>query len=153
MQEINSNSARTHWPLSTEMSATLQFAREAAASLQPRVGRFELYDYLEGIYSIYFEWKRRKCARRLALGLAEELDIAQRKGMSPIRVLIEATLPNAHFKQKSRWVRALEFVYSASVSPSRFRRFVGTRGGVAGCASFAVKASRKRRRPGGDWDD
>jgi hypothetical protein len=79
-------------------------------------------------------------------------NIARRKGMSPIRVLIEATLPEADLKQKSRWVRALEYVYSENESPSQFRKFIRTRGGVAGCARLAVNANRKRRRPGGRLD-
>lgn len=73
-------------------------------------------------------------------------------------MLIEAVQPNADFKQKSRWVRALEYVYSENVSPSRFRKFVRTRGGVAGCARLAVQVKRKRRRSRrdcveDDWDD
>ena len=36
--------------------------------------------------------------------LATEAYIAQRRGMSPIRVLIETTVPTATVKQKSRWV-------------------------------------------------
>jgi hypothetical protein len=111
------------------------------------------YDFLEVIYRVYVDWKCRKIAKRSVRTLADQLVIVRRKGMSPIRVLIEATHPNADFKRKSRWVRALEYVYSESVSPSQFRKFVRTRGGVAGCARLAVNVNRKRRRPGGDWID
>jgi hypothetical protein len=135
------------------MSATIQLAKNAAAALQRRGGRFEFYDFLESVYRIYVGWKRRKAANRSARTLAGEMEIVLRKGTSPIRVLIEATLPNADFKQKSRWVRALEYVYSENVLPSQFCKFVRTRGGVAGCARIAACGSRKRRRPGGDWSD
>ena len=78
--------------------------------------------------------------------------------MSPIRVLIEATLPDAGLKQKSRWVRALEYIYSEDVPPSRFRKFVRANGGLVGCARLAAQEHSKRRRPQrnrgeGDWDD
>lgn len=154
MPKINLSPARiARQPLSRKMSPTIQFAGETAAALQPDGGRFEIYGYLEAVYSVYFQWKRRKRARRSALRLAEGLCIAQRKGMSPIRVLIEATLPSAHFKQKSRWVRALEYASSEDVPASKFRRFVHANGGLAGCARLAAGTNRKRRRSGGDWND
>jgi len=136
-----------------ELEAAIQPAKEAAARLKRRVGRFEIYELLEAIYRVYIDWKRRKTAKRSAHALADQLDIVRRKGMRPIRILIEATLPSADLKQKSRWVRALEYVYSENVSPSQFRKFVRNRGGLAGCAGLAVNVSRKRRRPGGDWND
>jgi hypothetical protein len=138
---------------SPEIAATIRPAREAAARLKRRGGRFAIYDFLETIYRVYVDWKCRKIARRSARVLAHELGIVQRKGMSPIRVLIEATQPDVDFKQKSRWVRALEYVHSEDVSPSQFREFIASRGGAAGCARLAVKVNRRRRRPGGDWND
>ncbi len=139
--------------ISADLAATIRPARDAAARLTSRAGRFEIYDLLERVYRVYFDWKCRKIAKRSARKLANELSIVRRKGMNPIRVLIEAILPEADFKQKSRWVRALEYVYSENVSPSQFRNFVRNHGGVAGCARLAVIISRKRRRPGGDWID
>ena len=98
-------------------------------------------------------WKDRKIARRSARALAEELAIPRRKGTSPIRVLVEATLPNAELKQKSRWVRALEYLASEDVPTREFKRFIRANGGLAGCARLAAEVNRKRRRPGGDWND
>ena len=159
MQTVTANPRR--FPLrsiSADLAATIRPARSAAARLSARGGRFEMYDLLEQVYRIYFDWKRRKIAKRSARTLAAEINVVRRKGMSPIRVIIEATLPSADFKQKSRWVRALEYVYSENVSPSHFRKFVRTRRGLAGCARMAVNANRKRRGPRrnhveGDWDD
>lgn len=158
--KITKNSARRVVQQSTspKLAAIIQPAKEAAARLKRRVGRFESYDFLETIYRVYTDWKNRKIAKRSARTLAEDTNIARRKGMSPIRVLIEATLPNADFKQKSRWVRALEYIYSENVPPSRFRKFVRSNGGLAGCARLAAQEHRKRRRPKrnhgeGDWDD
>jgi hypothetical protein len=85
--------------------------------------------------------------------LADKRKIVRRKDMSPIRVLIGATLPSADLKQKRRWFRALEYVCSENVSPSQFRKSTRTRGGVAGCARLAVSVDRKRKRPGGHRND
>lgn len=138
---------------STVHLTTIQSVRKAAAQLNQRTGRFEIYNYLEAVYSVFTGWTARKTARRSARALADQLDIVQRKGMSPIRILIEATIPRAHFKHKSRWVRALEYAHSQNVSPPDFARFIRARGGLAGCARLAVAINRKRRRPGGDWND
>ena len=89
-----------------ELAAAIRPAKEAAARLRRRAGRFEMYDLLGAIYRVHVDWKRRKIAKQSARILAHRLAIVRRKGMSPVRVLIEATLPEADFKQKSRWVRA-----------------------------------------------
>src|ERR1700722_11192509 len=96
-------------------AAAIQPAKEAAARLKQRGGRFEVYSFLTSIYRVYMDWKRRKTAKRSAHALADELNIVRRKGTNPIRILIEATLPGANLKQKSRWVRALEYAYSENV--------------------------------------
>jgi len=78
-------------PTSRELIAAIQPAKEMATKLTRRVGRFEIYELLEAIYRVYIDWKRRKTAKRSAHALADQLAIVRRKGMSPIRVLIEAT--------------------------------------------------------------
>jgi hypothetical protein len=143
---------------SPELAAAIQPAKEAAARLKRHGGRFEIYHFLEAIYLIYIDWKRRTISKRSARTLADEMNIIRRKGMSPIRILIEATLPDANFKQKSRWVRALEYAYSENAPAKGLRKFVRRHGGLAGCARLAVQAVRKRKRPRrdcveGDWDD
>jgi hypothetical protein len=146
-------------PISRNIAEAVRVARRAATGRPGRpTGRFELYELLETVYRLYTDWKCRKMAKRSARALADEFGIVRRKGMSPIRVLIEALQPDTDFKQKSRWVRALEYVYSENVSPSRFSKFVRCHGGLAGCARLAVQVKRKRRRPRrdcveGDWDD
>ena len=157
---VNKNSAgrAAHQSAAPELPAILRPAKDAAAALKRRVGRFENYEFLEAIYRVYIDWTRQKVSKRSTRKLADELEIVRRKGMSPIRILIEATLPETDFKQKSRWVRALEYIYSEDVPPSRFRKFVRAKGGLAGCARLAAQEHRKRRRPRlnngeGDWDD
>jgi hypothetical protein len=153
MQAIQASPSRVaRRPTSSEVWATIQPAKEAAARLKRRVGRFEIYDLLEAVYRVHTDWARRKLAKRSARTLAYELGIVRRKGMSPIRVLIEATLPDADLKQKSRWVRALEYVAKEATPVEHFRKFIGAHGGLAGCARLAANMNPKRRRPGGDWD-
>jgi hypothetical protein len=138
---------------SIELADTIRSAKEAAARLNKRVGRFEIYSFLKSIYRVYMRWKDRRVARRSARLMAQELSITRRKGTSPLRVLIEATFPGADLRQKSRWVRALEYLASEDVPAQQFKRFIRANGGLAGCARLAAEVNRKRRRPGGDWND
>jgi hypothetical protein len=153
MREAMASNIRATRRASIALSDTIQSAKEAAARLTKRVGRFEIYAFLKSIYRVYMRWKDRRVARRSARLMAQELYITRRKGSSPIRVLIEATLPNAEFKQKSRWVRAMEYLASEDVPSREFKRFIRANGGLAGCARLAAEVNRKRRRPGGDWND
>jgi hypothetical protein len=153
MPHIKTNPPRAKRHISVDLAAAIGPLREAAAKLKGRVSPFAIYDFLGAVYRAYVDWKRRKIAKRSVRTLADDMNIVRRKGMSPIRVLIEAILPNADFKQKSRWVRALQYVYSENVSPSQFRQFIHRHGGIAGCARLVVNVNRKRRRPGGDWND
>lgn len=143
--------------LSPELAAAIRPATEAAARLRLRGGRFEIYNVMEAVYCVY-DWKRRKIAKQSARALADQLGVVQRKGITSIRILIEAVLPDAEHKQKSRWVRALEYVYSQDVPATRLRQFARRHDGLAGCARAAVEIKRKRRRslrdyPEGDWSD
>lgn len=140
-------------PTSRELNAAVQSAKQAARHLTARVRRFEIYDFLSAVYRVYVGWRNRKMANRSAGLLARQLSITRRKGTSPIRVLIEATLPEADLRQKSRWVRALEYVASENIPAHEFRRFVRAHHGLAGRARLAVTVNRKRRQPGGDWND
>ena len=154
MQSIKASPKRLpRQAMSPNLAATIQPAKDAAKRLKRRSGRFEIYGLLEQIYRIYREWKRLGVANRSARMLADEISTTRRKGMSAIRVLVEATLPDADFKQKSRWVRALEYVYSEDVPAREFERFIRAHRGLAGCARLAAQANRKRRLPGGDWYD
>jgi hypothetical protein len=157
MPTLKLSPRRARRPAST-ISATIRPLQRAAKRLKQSRERFEIRDLLEMIYSTYIDWKLRKIAKRLARTVADEMNVVRRRGMSPIRILIEATLPSADLKQKSRWVRALEYISSKDVSPSRFRDFVRTRGGISGCARRAVRVARKRKPShreciAGYWDD
>ena len=153
MRKAMVSHVRTTQRASIELPDTIQPAKEAAARLSKRFGRFEIYDFLSAVYRVYAGWKDRKVGRRSARLLARELSITRRKGASPIRILIETSLPGADLRQKSRWVRALEYISAEGSPPREFRKFVHANGGLAGCARLAAQTNRKRRRPGGDWND
>jgi hypothetical protein len=55
----------------------------------------------------------------------------------------EATLPNADLKQKSSWVRALEYLASEEVPTREFKRFIRANGGLAGCARLQAYQGRR----------
>ena len=153
MHEAIASDVRTTRRASIELANTIQPAKEAAARLSKRVGRFEVYSFLKSIYRVYMEWKDRGVAIRWARLMAQDQSIPRRKGTSPLRVLIEATFPGADLRQKSRWVRALEYLASEDVPVREFDGFVRAHGGLAGCARLAAEVNRRRRRPGGDWND
>jgi hypothetical protein len=75
----------------------------------------------------------------------------RRKGSSPIRVIIEATYPTADHKQKSRWVRALEFAAEEKTPAKELIELFRSRGGIAGCAAHAAKLAPKRTVSRDDW--
>jgi hypothetical protein len=125
----------------------------AAHKLENRPGRFEVYEYLSAVYRMYRRWKRRKIAQRTARLMAHRLDIPRRKGVSPIRILIEATFPSADSKQKSRWVRALQYASSEGASADELRSFFRSSRGVAGCAHLAAKHQPKKNRHRNAWVD
>ncbi len=157
MQTTQQNQRRDS-RLSPELAAAIRPATEAASRLRLCGGRFEIYNVMDAVYCVYVDWKRRKTTKQSARALADQLGIVRRKGMTSIRVLIEAVLPDADQKQKSRWVRALEYIYSQDVPATKLQQFARRHDGLAGCARLAVEVKRKRRRslrdyPEGDWSD
>jgi hypothetical protein len=130
----------------TELTATIQLLRSAAREAGQGRGRFEIYKFLSAVYRVHIGWEQRQIAKTSARALAADLSITFRRGMSPIRILIEAALLKTEIKQKSRWVRALEYASSENIPTKHFRKFLRQHGGLAGCARLAAKVSRKRKR-------
>lgn len=128
-------------------------ALERATKLRHCPGRFGVYEYLTCVYATYRKWKHHRVARRTARAIALRMNIPWRKGVSPIRILIEATNPSAAPKQKSRWVRALQFASSEDQPTKGLTRFFRARRGIAGCARLAAKHQPKKDRRKSSWDD
>jgi hypothetical protein len=95
MRKANAGHGRGTRYERSELATAIRPAKEAAAKLDRRAGRFEIYSFLKCIYRVYMRWKDGRVARRSARLMAQELSITRRKGTSPMRVLIEATFPGA----------------------------------------------------------
>src|SRR3954452_18199064 len=119
---------------------------DAAQSAQRRERRFSFYDYLAAVYGAYRTWKRLGVSRRTARRLGRHFQVRSRDHGSPIRILIEATLPEAGPKQHSRWVRALQFASVNDIPSKGLLDFFRSNGGVAGCASLAAERRKRRRQ-------
>jgi hypothetical protein len=151
-------SPRAHSSGNAKAWGAIQTIKESTASKCRIRGRFEIYRHLKLVYRVYVGWKNSGIAKRAAHALARDLSIKLRRGRNALRILIEATMPKGNLKQKSRWVRALEYIYSERVPTKEFRKFVRRNGGLAGCARLAVSESPKWRRSPcdsrqADWDD
>jgi hypothetical protein len=73
MREATASNIRATPRASIELEDTIQSAKEIAARLNKRVGRFEIYSFLKSIYRVYTQWKDRGVARRSARLLAQAL--------------------------------------------------------------------------------
>jgi hypothetical protein len=87
----------------------------------------------------------------MAKKVARHLGLPWRKGTSPIRTIIEATFPTEALKQKSRWVRALEFAAEEKTAAKELKELFRSKGGVSGCAGNAARFDPKRRTNRDDW--
>jgi hypothetical protein len=125
--------------------AEIQAIFDAAQSTQRRERRFSFYDYLGAVYRAYRRWKRLSMSRKTARQVGRHFQVPSRDHGSPIRILIEATLPEAGGKQHSRWVRALQFASANDITSQGLLDFFRSNGGVAGCASLAAARRKKRR--------
>ncbi len=93
-------------PVSCEISASRvvdTLATLMSKSAAPTLG------CLVAVYRTYKEWKDLKISKKMARHIAKYFETPLRKGMSPVRTLIDVTFPALDAKQKSRWSRALEF--------------------------------------------
>ena len=126
-----------------------------------RDGRFAIYTYLVAVYGAHRKWRRLGRSKKTARQIACQFRLLPQKSISPIRIVIEATLPEAGRKQHSRWVRALQFAATNEIPPDGLLDFFHSNGGVAGCARLAARHRSERRtqqqRSAGrltpDWPD
>jgi hypothetical protein len=137
--------------LDPEVIAQLETIRRAVPGPSHTQGRFDFYGYLSAVYQTHGLWKRDSVAKKTARKLAAAFDIPLRAGISPLRVLIEATFAEATAKQKSRWVRALEHAHEEHITAERLVPFLKSNGGIAGCAALAAHDDPKKRTDRDDW--
>lgn len=129
----------------------LEVLRRTANQINRGNGRFGFYDYLVATYRLYRKWRRSGLEKVMAKKVARHLGLPWRKGISPFRIIIEATFPSEKLKQKSRWVRALEFAVEQKTSANDLEDLFRSKGGVSGCASNAARFDPKRRTNRDDW--
>ena len=109
--------------------------------------RFGFYRYLAAVFKFYELLRRKNEARMSADRIAELFGIRTQKHTHSIRVIIEATSA-ADVKTKSRWCRALRFAWRERKRWKKFRAFLESNGGPAGCAAkFAALHPQHSRIP------
>ena len=134
-----------------ETANELEVLRRLAKQINRGNGRFGFYDYLVATYRLYRKWRRSGLEKVMAKKVARHLGLPWRKDTSPIRTIIEATFPTEPLKQKSRWVRALEFAAEEKTPAKELKELFRSKGGVSGCASNAARFDPKRRTNRDDW--
>jgi hypothetical protein len=92
--------------------------------------RFAFYDYLAAVFELYVQLRRRNKAKPAAQRIAKLFGLRKQDRTHPIRVIIDAT-STADNKTKSRWSRALRYVWrehKAWTELGSFLRFRGNPG-------------------------
>lgn len=134
-----------------EIANELEVLRRLAKQINRGSGRFAFYNYLIETYRLYRKWRRSGLERVIARKVARHLDLPWHKDTSPIRIIIEATCATEASKQKSRWVRALQYAADEKTAASDLEELFRLKGGVAGCASNAARFDPKRETARDDW--
>lgn len=116
--------------------------------LRPGKRRYGLYLYLQDVYELYLDLRRRRISRKATRRYLKEQNLPIKRKSHPIRILIEASAGREDAKQKSRWTQALRNMYGWKLTPDRLDWFFGNNGGIAGAAREEAKkrAGNKRRR-------
>jgi hypothetical protein len=121
-------------------------------------GRYWFKPYLEAIFLLAVDLKRRRILKKMTRRLAKKRGLRFDRRTDLVKVLIDGS-SHADYKTRSRWSRALQYALdyrdgwgpAKSLSPL-FDRF----GGVSGCASKIAKPrprqkSKKEREGLRDW--
>jgi hypothetical protein len=137
--------------ITAETEQNLEALRQLARKINRGNSRFGFYKYLEAVDRLNRQWRRSGLDKVTARRVARQLGLRCRKGSSSLRTIIEATYPAAGLKQKSRWVRALEFVTEEKTPAQELDELFRSKGGVAGCARAAARFDPKRETERDDW--
>jgi hypothetical protein len=121
-----------------DIQVIMATARKAEVSKK----RFSLHHYLASVYATHRKWDEMGVARSRTRQVAQHFGIRRFRNGPAIRVLLEATLPDAGAKQLSRWTRALQFALHEDIPSKRILHYFRRNGGVAGCARLAAKSRR-----------
>lgn len=127
--------------------------RCAYQRLQGRRGRFAIYTYLRSVYAAYLDIRHHRLAKGLKKFASSEMRKSIRKGIHPIRIVMDATSTEPDTKVKSRWSRALQYALHEQVPANQLREFFRLHKGIAGCARRASDTMPVKWSPRGHWTE
>jgi hypothetical protein len=119
----------------------------------PRHGKFDFYDYLDGVWKLYSKWKEANKAQTRAKRLASMYKFKLRKNTHPIRAIIDAS-SKKDGGDKSEWTQALKYAERnrSQIEKVGLRRFLEDNGGPAGCADKgSTRRAAKKRKVRSNW--
>lgn len=122
----------------------------AEKAFGPRHGRYDFYDYLEGVWELYLKWKADKKLKARSEQLAEfyKDKVKLRRNTHAIRAIIDASCSQSP-DDKSEWTRALKHLENnlAQVQEVGFRNFIEDNGGPYGCARHVAERRKGKGKP------
>jgi hypothetical protein len=108
--------------------------------------RFAFYDYLAAVFELYGQLRRTNQAKPSARRIAKLIGLRKQNRTRCIRVIIDAT-STADIKTRSRWTRALKYVWRERRTWTDLQAFLRQNGGPAGCADQFAAINPRGRYP------
>jgi hypothetical protein len=133
--------------IGTLRKAALKYRSNAA----PGKRRLGLHKYLKRVYRVFWNLSSKRNLERMIREIAELAEIAIRRGVHPLRILIDASVGAEDPKQISRWVQALLYVYSWKLPPSKVEWCLRSNGGIYGCARKQAMLNKTAKAKRGGW--
>jgi hypothetical protein len=117
---------------------------------RPGRRRFGLYRFLRDIYQVYLDLRSRRKARKATRRIAKIFKLSIRRKSHPIRILIEASAGPEDNRAKSRWTKALLYVWGWRQPAKKLKWCLRQTGGIAGSArKYALNRKAARRKNDG----
>ena len=119
----------------------------------PRHGKYDFYEYLEGVWKLFLKWRGIRKSQARAKRLASLHGFKLRANTHPIRTIIDAS-SRQDVRVKSRWTRALQYAekHKSQVEKVGLSEFLESNGGPAGCSSKgATHRTAKKRAVRSNW--
>lgn len=136
----------------SKLEAEIKDAIEALRELErkvfgPRHGKTDFYEYLEGVFRLYSQWRADGKSKERAMQVASIYELKLRSNTHPIRAIIDASSEQDR-EVKSRWTRALEFArkHRSKVAKVGLAHFLESNGGVDGCARLLAQTHPKKAK-------
>lgn len=131
----------------TSVNAAVERLQAAVKAMNASRSRHAANDFLAEVYSVYWEWLYQGEEDRQIAHLNRRLGLHRQTNKQPFKTLIVAANCSLEAKQRSRWVRALEYASLKETRPEHLTHLLERQGGIAGCARLAAKYEPKRATP------